>query len=701
MIIEEKKEKKGKKEENKSKSQQNQMIFSGSQRDILNLEASYTELLSDYDEMLKSNDVLSTAFQAALIPIMRAESEIIPGNNTDMAKIAADYTREAIEKISPSISGENIQEKGGFDEFRRNALYYAVGFGNKCFEIIQKRALFVERFGHTTNIIKKLIPLEISKVEEYVIKNTMFQGIIYRKNIDDVSGQELPDDWKSEETGNDLDVPISASKLFVYTHNMLDGDIRGNSELRPVRNTHLFLKNSWIATVRALTRGAGFPEVKGKNNTHTLSQLTTIARNIGNNADSYAVTDDNVEIILHELKNMNNSVEILRLLRDNLFFNFFAHWMTSGIGSNGSRASTKEHKTAFQLKTEEIKFEFEVFLQQVVDYIIKISFFTLKKEQMPKIKLASINQIDMLEAAKTFIMLLKGGGLTKTKEDEIFIRALMGYPGIAEADIKTELPKQADSFTLSRDLTDHEKKYFELQSAIDHYESTQKDAEKELQEFIEKMLDDFSAQLIKNKDKDIKINRKMQREINKKLNEIYQNGFQRGKNDFEKELNKMLKEKGKVELKSRRFKNNVFSKIKKSLRIWVRRLLNNAKSVIEATLSKITPEAIRLKGGIKEFIKKSFAESFRMNRRTIINDIAGSYTDGRGEAIKEQSDKIGTLIYTAILDKNTCAICAPLYSKVFTIEEIKEAGLNLSHPVNPDCFGKDRDRCQWIIGEIK
>ena len=53
------------------------------------------------------------------------------------------------------------------------------------------------------------------------------------------------------------------------------------------------------------------------------------------------------------------------------------------------------------------------------------------------------------------------------------------------------------------------------------------------------------------------------------------------------------------------------------------------------------------------------------------------------------------------LNKNLCENCAPFDGLVFTLDELKAQGLQLSHPVNPNCLGKDNDRCQIAAFKLK
>jgi hypothetical protein len=67
-----------------------------------------------------------------------------------------------------------------------------------------------------------------------------------------------------------------------------------------------------------------------------------------------------------------------------------------------------------------------------------------------------------------------------------------------------------------------------------------------------------------------------------------------------------------------------------------------------------------------------------------------AFADGRSDGYEEHADEIGSVIYSALLDINTCPACADADgAEGATPEDIPGAP-------NPDCDGGDRCRCVHV-----
>ena len=82
--------------------------------------------------------------------------------------------------------------------------------------------------------------------------------------------------------------------------------------------------------------------------------------------------------------------------------------------------------------------------------------------------------------------------------------------------------------------------------------------------------------------------------------------------------------------------------------------------------------------------------------------MANGFYSGRAEVLLDNEEDIELLEYTAIMDKGTCAECAPLDGVQQSAQEWIDSGMNIDPKatvLNPNCIGlkgNNKCRCQLI-----
>jgi hypothetical protein len=637
-------------------------------------------LMQDYTDMRNGDSIASTALDILKLPIMQSEMRIDPGrapaDGDDRTQEAAQYIEWALNSI-----------KGGFDNFKYHQLL-ALDYGHIVFEKVRMPAKYN---GKPTIIYARLSPIQFEAIEDYYYTDTMdFKSIRHRKVIPN---------------GFTEFIDIDAADLYVYTHNQEFRDVRGRSELRPSRLAFMLKQKILVAGARGIQRATGLPviTVHGTVDPVTEGKAHTIGRTIANSENAYVIEEsDKITVRLESLQNQDRLIDMLSYLDRQQFFNTLSQFMTSGLGENGSRAATSELKSSYELKAQSVLQEFEKHMQTLVDELIDMSYLAfLPQEQRPVFHLGAITQADLTAVATNLKNLADGGLLHLTPDDESVIRDMFGMPEMkeqSEVDSEHVMPENAaaESLHLStkndkpmRELTDHEAKVFEFESANNTFMTTQEQAQKIIDEMADKMIADAVEQLQANPNADVEIRYK--RELFNKLSKLYEQAFEQGQGDMLKEVKKIGKISTELALTPDQRKR-VNRKLQRALDSYY----NKVSVSINATMDRLSDVNIAKKGGLRKVITPLIKDGQKMAKRTLITETQAGYTDGRADTMKELSSEIESYSYSAVFDGNLCDKCAPYDAVVLTVDEITDAGLNFESPVNPDCLGQDKCRCQWI-----
>lgn len=612
----------------------------------------WNDLQVDYQNMRNGSGIISTTLEAVTYPILASDWILETKMRTELAEKAKDYVEWTFNNLD-------------FFTFLRHQLL-AVPYGLQIHEKIWKQGANYQ--NKPVNQLIKLAPIMNETIYKFLYDDYKgFIGIQHeRREVD--SGSSFID--------------IDSSKLHYISYNHEFGDIRGRSALRPIRlsweSKLKLLKSKVIAT----QRGAGIPLIGVQGNLSESSQalVKKLGRTIAQMSNGYAVYDmQSMKIDLIEPKSNADVVPMLEYLNREIFYNLLVEFLAAGLGQNGSRAATGEHKAPYEMTVNYIQSWLERNINVLIrDIILNSHLAKISEAELPLFKFDNPKSQDMKKVAETLNLMTQSGLIQKAPGDEEFFRKSFGFP----------LPETVEPVTLSskclakktkRELTKLENEVFQLDSANEHFLTTQEKVENELSKYLNKILTDIADQLKYNHKKDIEV--RFFRELNNKLQTLYSQGYNRGSRDINIELSKKTTKLAIVDRKSK--------KIERRLKT----LFSIIKNTVETKLDNMSAEAIKKKGGISKYVM-GFETQFRMPQRNVITSVQSGYTDGRGEEMLKSDAQLFT--YTAILDQNLCDQCAPLDGAKMTREEVIEAGLNFVHPVNPDCDGDDKCRCQLI-----
>jgi hypothetical protein len=675
----------------------------------------WKELLEDYTNMRNGGAVESTTISILKYPIIGAGYTITHEN-----KKVVDYLNWCFENLVDSFG-----DKDGFHEFI-NHLFLAIDYGCSFFEKVYKTGVYTPD-GKITNIINRLSPFKLETIWEFHYDESMqFSGIRHERR-------------QANKINSFVDIPIE--KLFFYAHNAEFGDPRGRSELRPVRNLYKIKKEILLATARSQQRGAGIPEIKFTKAGVTdeeKKKAESVGRSIGNMKNGYVITDSNMELKLHGLTAIGSPEATLEFINRELFFNTLTEFMTSGIGQNGSRSATSEHKSSYESKCAAVMGSVEKRMNILIREMCDLSYLAPLAEY-PKFKFNSLTQMDIVAAAASINSFYTSAVLTKQKGDESFIRGMFNLPEIDEDKIEIEKAKEEeqqekepvvpvkkapektaedeepeeektvgqkdavpgkkkmDSSPVAIKLSADEqsefiKKMFDVEGKENMYLQFQRDAEEIINEVSKK----YSFYIARQIDAGKPVEMKYDVELTNRLNKLYSEAFGTGDGDVTAEIERLMD--------GMEFANKATEPIKaasKSIGRFASRLLNNIKTVVEDMLDTDWNKAI---GAAVDYVEKEkIFDGFKTDKRTLIEKTTDGYMDGRASAIGKYKDNIKLYFYNATLDKNLCDECAKFMGAVMTEEEAIMSDLQVSKGrVNFNCKGGGhRCRCNLIPYKLK
>jgi len=648
----------------------------------------WKELLEDYTKMRNGGAIESTTVSILKYPIIRAGYTI-----THVVPEVVDYINWILDTMTDSFGGND-----GFQEFL-NHLFLGLEYGCSFFEKVYSSGVYTPD-NKITNIISRLSPFKPETIWKFHYNDLMqFSGITHEKRMED-------------RINSFVDIPVE--KLFFYSHNAEYGDPRGRSELRPIRNLFRIKQDILLATARAQQRGAGIPEIKilkKSINDSERANAHKVGKSIGNMKGSYFITDENLEVKLHSLNIQGTPEAILEFINREMFFNTLTEFMASGIGQNGSRSATSEHKGSYELKVGTVTQAMESKINLLLEEIIDISYLSGLKEY-PKFKFNSMNQTDIVGAAQALNSFFTSNIIVKQAGDEQFIRGLFNLPekelinGVEVVNSITP-PKNVNNVTTvnktglsiedktiknfsgmkfgaiklsSSDYLGNVRKIFDVKETEDIYKNIQGEAEAIISDVVNKYIMYIAKQI----DSGAEVAIKYDVELSNRLNKLYRDSYGVGEGAILKEMQKISNNKS-LALSAPKV-GDVVKTSSQSIERFAGRLIFNIKTVVEDVIDS---EWEKTKGSATEYIiSKNFEEGFKTDRRTLISKTVDGYLDGRGEAISQNSEKIELYFYNSIMDMNLCNNCAALTGSVMTLDEAKEQGLLIKGcRVNPDCAG--------------
>jgi hypothetical protein len=646
---------------------------------------SWSELIKDYTQMRNGDPIISTTMDILKLPILNSERKVTAGNNSDTAKAAKDYIDWTFDNIVK-----------GF----RNLTYHkllSLDFGSLLHEKIWLRG---EKFnGKTTNVLKKMSPIMPETIDEWLYNDLQeFTGIKHQKRIPNKGSEQIT---------------IESGRLNWLTFNEEFNDMKGRSLLRPIRLVWESSVKVLIAKVITTQRGAGITAIGVDGDlSSSKKDIEKVGRTIATGASSYIAFDKSkMEVNLLQPQNQADVMKLLEFLDRNKFFNVLAQFLTSGIGQNGSRASTESLKAPYEMAATYIKSVLEANFQELVNEIIDNSFLAgkIQKEEYPIFTFSALSQMDILKMSQALKNLADSKFLIKTPEDEQIIRNMAGLPvpelkqqtGAIE-DIEKDEEIAMDDLcgcgcgqkeTKLSDRPAHECE-FRLEEANEILIDIQKSTEKQLNSIMVKMLSDVSRQLKGDKNKSIDLRYRL--EMQKKMIRQFENAFDIGQDDVRLEFERIGGKIGTQLALTPGQEENKNKRIKRA----IDRLFFNIKNSLEDKLETINDAVIKRAGGLDSYIM-SFADKFKGDKRKIYTEVDAGYIAGRSDTQKLIEKDVPEWFYSARLDQNLCIECAKNDGQILTAREIFDTpNIQLSgENVNLDCLGllgKNKCRCVLI-----
>lgn len=664
----------------------------------------YRELMQDYTSMRNDDSIASTSVDILSYPILNAKFTVVPGYKegykpTPLAEEAAEYVQETYNQLESGLKY--------YIRHKLLALYY----GFSMFEKIWKKGEVIK--GKIGNRLTELYPVQQDTIWWFKYdQQANFTGIKQE--------QRIPE-------GGFRHIDIDAEYLHVYTPFEEFKNIQGRSLLRPSRMVWKAKRQIWLASARASSRGAGIPEFimtpSGNitNDSALKTKLETIARNVGNSENSYVISQkDLVEFKLHSLQNQEMNIPLIQQANTEMFYNTLSEFVTSGIGGNGSRAATGEHKTPYYDAMDAIIKTFEDNEDVLIQEIIDNSPFAgkLESEEIPYCVLERPKMTDIIGVGTLINSMISTRAITKTPDIEVFLRNMLGLPEKTEEELEEikqenmemipsnnveEKPIENKDVEVSKkdEKIEEDKKQlsvlveqdeiFELANAMQVMQEAEVKAEAVVNDVFEKTINDVAMKLAKG-DKEIKLAHK--KEMIDRLSSVYNYGYRPGKIDVRKEYAKITGNQLAI------LTPIMIEGTSEKLVAKVDTLYSAIENSIRDELLLINQQNIDNAGGMERYIKDRFGQTQKQIRNDLSSIASSGYLAGRNDELKELESKDSQLkrMYLNSLEKRetVCDVCRPIDMITMTQEEAENLGLNFnSTPINPLCLGSNKCRCTW------
>lgn len=373
--------------------------------------------MQDYTDMRNGDCIANTTVDILSYPLQNAKFLVKP-SILNQAKEPSPLAKEAAEYCAWIYDNLEI----GLDNYVRHKLL-ALHYGLSLFERVWSRGESYN--GKITNRLIDLSPIQPDTIWRFKYdEKAILLGIEFYNRIPE-HGEKL--------------LTIDKEYLHLFTPFGEFGNPWGRSMLIAARQLYKIKSQIWKASARASSRGAGLPEfiiTPSGNATEDLALKTTlqnIARNIGNSENAYVISQkDRVEFKLNGLQNQEMNIPLIQQANREMFYNTMSEFATTGIGENGSRAATSEHKGPFYEAMDTIKKKFECSEYDNIEKIIEQSpyYGQLDESEYPTIVLERSKDTDLT------MVLAALNQLTKTPEDEIYIRNVLGLPEISVEELE-------------------------------------------------------------------------------------------------------------------------------------------------------------------------------------------------------------------------------------------------------------------------
>lgn len=655
----------------------------------------WDNLYEDMVKMRSSDCIASTSLEIIKLPILASDwgwkDPLNPTENTKKAKEYLDWTLD------------NLVQ--GFHYFKRHVLT-AIDFGAAFFEKVYIPDIYE---GQKTFRLARLSPIMLTSIDRFLYNDIGdFIGVRILKNV--------------PEKGQTGYVDIMADKLLRYTYLEEFGDVRG----RPIlRKSRLVWKNKLdviMGDARARTRQGGVATARAITSNAVTSARQSL-RTVGNAQNAYFLEQEGV---LDNFRwetppgGVTNNKDILRYYDEQMFYGTLSHFLTAGIGGNGSRAATSEHKDPYMWQCNAILADFDAVMDELARDIISNSHLNISRDEVPYFESSAIKQKDSLAVVKAIGEFLKIGehALTYTAADENRIREYLGLPVMDEKEIeakKLEAPKEeqtelecachGEKLELEMLLPGELKpkfttqNIFELESAVNAMNIAEREGEKIIGVLWEKTIKKLSTDIAKNPNRKIELS--YFGEWRSKLMRAFKEMQAYGRTDVKKELIKLG---AKIELEEGEPEPIRKVDYDEDLTLKIQSLFSSTRFGIEDLLIDINGNLLSDPEAIEAYINERYLEGQKIQKSRLIAFIKSGYTVGRLAELAENEELIELFEYTAVLDRRLCPVCAPYDGSLMTKEEIKLSGLNWGprfKVVNPQCEGGNKCRCQWFPARIK
>jgi len=652
----------------------------------------YPQLIKDYSAMRKEDSIAARSLDILKLPILQSEYRIECEEQSAKSQELIDYSYWCIDNIYK-----------GFNNFKKHLLL-SLDFGLSLFEIVKTNAVKYNK--KLTNIIYYFSPIQLDTIykHNYDSSSGIWQGISHYKRIPE---------------GNQEIIEITKDKLFRYTYNEEFENVWGSSMYRPARKSFLLKTELIEAQVRAYQR-MGLPHgtvYSGdlKNKAEYIKMLKTFV----NSKNMYILDHEGkFKMTLDSSTMAGDPMPLIDLFNREMFFNTFSEFMVSGIGigANGSRSSTSEHKGAYELAANAVLFDVENICNEMLNDMIDISYLAkVPKLLRPVLKFNTINQVDLVKVANNIRTLFDPaiGLLKKTSEDETFLRSTFGLPSVSkeytatsetDADNTTDISsndnidktKLNNKLRLPDDIKlSYETNVWNFKRAEDSFIT----AQDKVKDIIEMMMDKIGKSIIRQLEKseslrDTNIVITEKGEFVDKLFNVYNGIKSSGFNDAKEEVTKLNKG---MTLSNNIQLANTPSKKKKTIERKVDRLISEVKGSVLDVIERTSDERIAAKGGLRGTIGTYLKDSQKNAKRNLLMAVQDGYNEGRAEVFS--SAGVTKYLYSARLDKNTCEECVPFDGVVVEKSELASLGLSdKMTSVNENCLGLlGNNACRCVL----
>ncbi len=645
------------------------MVSGGKIRQSSYDDLSTETLIQDITRMRNGDCIAASSLRIMKMPLVLADYRI------DMKE----KDQEVIDYLSWWL------EKVNYQNYKRHKLL-ALDYGFALFEKVKEST---DYNGKPTTIYGKLSPIQPDTVNMWNYKGIELSGVQHIKNIPNKSSSY---------------VDIEIDNLWLYSYNSEFENPNGSPILRPARKFYLLKDKLITGFGKSAVKGGFIPHVKYKKTIDDTikKKIETMARNITIEDNVYMSSQEGIyEITLEQITMLGNIPPMLEYCDKQMLFLTSSQFTTIGVNSSGSFAASKTVKTIYELSIQAAKKEIEDNDNQLIKEIIEMSPYAgrFQDDEYPQVK---INYTSADLDAVSANMQKMANILNFTPEDQVWLRSLFGMPTIDLTEIqkKDDEKKADDEGDLKKQLFSVQSgktKNFELSSAVEHYETMAEKASKLVNDMYKKVLESIYSQIEEGK---TEINIPYHAEYIHALKVLYGEGFDRGKKDMLKEIGKVKKE---TKLEKYEFETKTVVKYDKQINKKIDNLYEKLKYKVEEDIDRLGNK-ITDRGSLQFILH--YETFFKRDRSDLEQIVESSYNAGRNTQMELVAEDMPELafVYSAILDKNLCDVCAGKDGLEYTITEIKNGveGLSLDkggYGINDECEGHkggNRCRCVWI-----